>query len=370
MNLGPIDKKQAESIAGHIEKLNACRIANAGLHSEVAHWLSDLGDVMWERLAKAGLVEPRSSQLLGAFIDQFEAQRDANPKIKASSIKAGAVTRKHLREFFGPTKLLQSITEGDADRWFVAACDGRSENTARKWAANAKCVLNAAVRDRLIDRNPFAALKTQAIPNEARNYYITPQEAGKVLDACPNLQWRLIFALARWGGLRCPSEVLALTWDDVLWGENRFNVRSSKTEHHDRHRSRMVPLFPELRPHLDEAFANAKPGALHVVEKTRDPKNNLRSQMTRIIERAGMEPWPKLFQNLRSTRSTEITKQWGAALESKWIGHSQRVADRHYFQVTDEDFNRASEPEAAQESRPYLDQQATAERCTGEQASA
>ena len=32
----------------------------------------------------------------------------------------------------------------------------------------------------------------------------------KVIEACPDGQWRLLFTLARYGGLRCPSEILAL----------------------------------------------------------------------------------------------------------------------------------------------------------------
>jgi hypothetical protein len=40
------------------------------------------------------------------------------------------------------------------------------------------------------------------------------EERNKVLEACPNAEWRLIFALSRFGGLRCPSEHLVLTWAD------------------------------------------------------------------------------------------------------------------------------------------------------------
>ena len=40
-------------------------------------------------------------------------------------------------------------------------------------------------------------------------------EAEKVLKACPDAQWKLLFALSRYGGLRCPSEHLALTWGDI-----------------------------------------------------------------------------------------------------------------------------------------------------------
>lgn len=100
-----------------------------------------------------------------------------------------------------------------------------------------------------------------------------------------------------------------------------------------------------MRQLLDEAFELAKPGAEFVVTKTRDSGDNLRTQMSRIIEHAGVEPWPKVFQNLRATRATEVADQYGEARESKWIGHSRKIARKHYFQVTDDDYAKAAATE-------------------------
>ena len=61
-------------------------------------------------------------------------------------------------------------------------------------------------------------------------------------------------------------------------------------------------MFPELRPHLLACFEQAEPGSVFVVARFRDARTNLRTQFQRIIRRAGLEPWPKLFQNLRSSR--------------------------------------------------------------------
>jgi hypothetical protein len=35
--------------------------------------------------------------------------------------------------------------------------------------------------------------------------------------ACPDAQWRLLVALARYGGVRTPSESLAIEWSHVDW---------------------------------------------------------------------------------------------------------------------------------------------------------
>ena len=105
----------------------------------------------------------------------------------------------------------------------------------------------------------------------------------------------------------------------------------------------MVPLFPELRPYLEDVFEQAAPGAGYVITRYRNTNVNLRTQLLRIIKLAGLKPWPKLFQNLRSTRETELAENYPMHVVCAWIGNSQDVATKHYLQVTDEHFKRATE---------------------------
>jgi integrase len=69
--------------------------------------------------------------------------------------------------------------------------------------------------------------------DETRQFFITRAVAAKVLAALPDAQWRLLFALSRFGGFRRPSEHFALRWGDVNWELGRLTVRSPKTEHHE-----------------------------------------------------------------------------------------------------------------------------------------
>lgn len=49
----------------------------------------------------------------------------------------------------------------------------------------------------------------------------------RIMAVCdPN--WRTIVGLARYGGLRCPSEVLSLRWELVDWENDRMVVDSPK----------------------------------------------------------------------------------------------------------------------------------------------
>jgi integrase len=129
-----------------------------------------------------------------------------------------------------------------------------------------------------------------------------------VLKACPSREWRLIFLLSRFGGLRCPSEHLALRWEDIDWGRCRIVVRSEKTAGQGK-ADRVIPIFPEIHDDLLAEFNEAEDGADFVFANRRMSSGNLRPQATRIIERAGLIPWPRLFQNLRASRATELASE-------------------------------------------------------------
>jgi len=114
-----------------------------------------------------------------------------------------------------------------------------------------------------------------------------------------------------------------------------------KLEHHAGKETRVIPIFPELRPHLEEAWELAEPGTEYIITRYRDRNANLRTQLLRIIKRAGVKPWPKLFNNLRSTRETKLAEEYPLHVVCAWIGNSQPVAAKHYLQVTDEHFTKA-----------------------------
>ena len=52
-------------------------------------------------------------------------------------------------------------------------------------------------------------------------------------------------------------------------------------------------------------------------------------------------PWPKAWQNLRSTRETELVELHGIKSAVECIGNSEAVARKHYLQTTESDFLRA-----------------------------
>src|SRR5207248_1826841 len=79
-----------------------------------------------------------------------------------------------------------------------------------------------------------------------------------------------------------------------------------------------------------------------VIVRHRDRNSNLRTHMHRIIRKAGLEPWPKLFHNLRSSRQTELAAVYPIKDVCAWLGNSPVVAMKHYRQESDENFAKAA----------------------------
>ena len=175
-------------------------------------------------------------------------------------------------------------------------------------------------------------LPTGQSRNREYDRYITMEEYGKLLDACPSQEWRTIIALARIGGLRCPSELQRLRWSDVL--HDRFVVYSPKTEHHAGRDKRIVRLFDELRAELDK---HDKTGGF-VVQGFQGKTWNLYAPFQEISERAGLGRIRCPFVNMRRSRANEVVRQFGEAMERMWIGHSWGVMEKHYLLQLDEDF--------------------------------
>lgn len=133
--------------------------------------------------------------------------------------------------------------------------------TVAKRVSVAKQVFKAAIRWGWLTKNPFADLRSGSQSNPARARYVSLEAIRDILDACPSVDWRVLVALARLAGLRCPSEIGALTWGDINWEKGRLTVLAKKTEHHGgEHAVRVVPICPELRTILADAFEQAEAG--------------------------------------------------------------------------------------------------------------
>jgi len=345
IRLGRVTKDVALEVKRHVEHLLAHRRHGLALPASTAEWVNGMTGRLRQRLAVCGLADAApSAPTLGAWLARYiEARGDValNTRFKYEAVQ------KDLIRYFGADKPLDAIGPGDAEDFNVWLRTERkrklSEGTARRRVGVCKQFFWAAVKRRVLRDNPFAEVKCGEF-SESRFAFVSPETAWLVLDELPTPAWRLAFALARWGGLRVPSEVTAMTWADVSWERNRFTVRSVKTARHNGKGSRVAPIFPELAGPFREAFEAAEAGAVHCCPQY---PANFAAQMYRkvvlqALARAGVEPWEKLFVNLRATRASELAERFPAHVAASWLGHSPKIALKYYLMTTEDHFGRAS----------------------------
>jgi integrase len=267
--------------------------------------------------------------------------------VKPSTLVRMRQAEAALVDHFTAGRDVATISEADADGWRAGLKEaGYGTATISRTVGYARQIFKWAMRRGMAKANPFAELKAGAQVNPARMVFVSRETIGKVIDAAPDNEWRLMIALSRFGGLRVPSEALALRWTDVDFANSRLTVRSPKTEHHEGKGERSVPMFPEIRELLQAVFDDAPEGAVYVIGRYREGAN-LNPHFRRIIRRAGVTPWPKTWHNLRASRQTELAADYPLHTVCAWIGNTKAIAAGHYLQVTDADWTRATAEAAA-----------------------
>ena len=342
VRLGKMNVKAAEAIARRVEALNSCTIAGTSPDNDLAHWIADLGDDLREKFRGAGFERLIPKQIhatldtfLGGYIDSRDDYGDRT-RINNQN------TRGKLTAFFGADRDLRDIALEEAVAWRQWLVDVKihSQPTTAKHVKRARHFFAVAVERNLCGSNPFVKVKAGSMANDARKQYIAAEMVERVIGVCPDAEWRVIVALSRFAGLRCPSETLELRWADIDWEQGRMTVRSKKTAKQGKPH-RVIPIFAKLRPYLEEAFEAAEPGAEHVVSGYRGAETNLRTQLLRYIKKAGLEPWERAFHQMRASCQTDLEQRHGIHAATVWLGNSPKIAAEHYLSVPPEAFDLA-----------------------------
>jgi len=252
-------------------------------------------------------------------------------------------TRSALETCLGKETPIKAIGSLDAEKFRRSLVDDELAGaTISKRVKTARAFFRLGVRWKMLIENPFDGLKAGGQTNRERMVFIPAEVVGKVIDEATSAEWKALIALARWCGLRTPSEHFAIRWGDIDWDKKRIVIHAAKTSGKEGREYRVVPLFAEVEPYLMAIFAAAPVGSEYVFNELRRPGVNLRTQFERFIKRAGVGSWLRLFQNLRSSRANELAEVFPAHVSAAWLGYTEAVARAHYLEVRDSDFEAAA----------------------------
>ena len=310
-------------------------------------WIESASDEIRLKLGKAGLIDVPPSHTLKDVWDSFLEQKAKElkaGKIKESTFDLYDCIRRRFFRAFDPNELLGDLIQERLQTWKDHLLDEVGTATVACYIKEVKTCFTWAVSQGWIAKSPLDGIAPGSFRNKKNDHYVPMADYRRTLNAAPCKDWRCILALTRIGGLRCPTEVLNLRWEDVNWELERFYVHSPKTERHEGKEGRWVPLFPELKEELEALFFSPESeGKEFIINRYRDSSQNLRTTLEKIVLRAGLKMFPRPFDNFRASRANEVYRKWGAILEEQWIGHDPSMFKDHYWMTIDTDFQEAAE---------------------------
>jgi integrase len=206
---------------------------------------------------------------VASFIDDWLARAlPASARRATTQATYAALARTHLTPAPFGALPLDRLRPSDIEALLLAKRDaGLAEWSVRGIYKVCRQALDTPVRDGLLRRNPAAAVKPPTVRrSEAR--YLTPEEAGRLLEAAKGDRLYPLLVLLLGSGLR-RGEALALHWRDVDLAAGHMRVRWSlarvcgklqfsqpKTEKSRRFVSLPAPVLETLRRHRVAQAAN------------------------------------------------------------------------------------------------------------------
>lgn len=310
-------------------------------------WVKALNKRQHEKLVKWGLAEPRAEALRESYplADWLNSYIKRGKRDEATTKQLRHV-RRNLLAFLDSNRCITTIGKGDAEDFRIYLQTkarrvakgkppaGLGKNTVRRRIGRSREFFNLAVRREIIAVNPFADEQITVGSSPDRQFFVPAEWIERCIKHAGCEDWRIMLAFARYGGMRS-HETRMQRWEDIDIPNRKMIVRSTKTPP-----EKVCPIFPELLPHLMRAKEMAPDGAELVVTRY-GPKNNIGETMKKIIKRAGLEAWPKMMQNLRATRETELIAAYPIKDVASWLGNSAPIAMKHYAMTMQSSFERA-----------------------------
>lgn len=106
--------------------------------------------------------------------------------------------------FFGKDCRLESITRGRAGDFVVwlQRERGLRPATATKRTESVRAFFRDAVLRKLLVENPFKGVRLPRYQDD-RRAYVPVEIVERLIDATPDLEWKLLLAMARYMGAGC-----------------------------------------------------------------------------------------------------------------------------------------------------------------------
>ncbi|WP_108666286.1 tyrosine-type recombinase/integrase [Euzebya rosea] len=273
---------------------------------------------------------------------------DSNPRIRSPRTREryDGLLRLHIGPTIGQAAI-GKITPASVRRWHTDLAASASSDTAAKAYRMLRAVLNTAVADELIVRNP-CRLDGAGQERAEERPLATVAEVNELADLV-DPRWRLLVLMGAWTSLRF-GELAALTRADVDLMRGVVRVTKSRQRLDDgtsvvvppksaagrRTVAIPPPLVPEIEHHL-AAFAQEGADGLLFVGAKGAPLDRSHWNRRWRRARAAIGRDDLRFHDLRHTGNT-LAAATGASTKELMtrMGHSSMAAALRYQHATDD----------------------------------
>ena len=344
------NKKQAQTILNMVDR-RLVQIKTGEPDRVLDNWVAELSDDMRSRFERCGLLDekPKTKSFTDVSLEYIAMKE---PLWKKLTLNRRTQEHKRLALFFGDTAIDAVVrkTANDFLNWLITdqKLAPMTISKIMKWAS---AVYAFAIEcEYVFKANPFRGVKIPAKILRQKEY-ISVKYTDKLIEAAPNIGWKTMIALLRYGGLR-PSEAILSRWQDIDWETNTFTFRSPKTERHEGKDQRTIPLFPKLKEALEKARAEASPKDEYILSSNGwDSKRQAMAagragtlcEITDFVKKAGLPNPGSLPTNMRGSCSTDLKQAFPEFVVDAWLGHSTAIAHKHYDVVTRKNMELAGE---------------------------
>jgi integrase len=196
------------------------------VYGKTAQDARDKAGEVRKRLTEGLPARDKKTTLQAFTLEWIASALAASDRKRTTKVMYAGVARVHIVGSHIGGLALDKVRPMHVEGWIVGLRDkGLAESTIRSAYTILRAVLDTAVRDGALARNPAASVKRPKVTvKEAA--YLTPEQVRTLLEAARTSRYAPLFSLLVNTGLR-RGEALALQWSDIDFEGKLLRVRGT-----------------------------------------------------------------------------------------------------------------------------------------------
>jgi integrase len=251
-------------------------------------------------------------------------------------------------DYLGSAKLhrIDRLTPAMCRNYCIERLKQVSYGTAKHNLAHLRCAFNAAVRDGMIDRNPFnsfslSSLAPASMPRAIKRLPFSTEEMYTIITKFPEPWPELALTSLLTGGQRL-GDICCLQWKHINSENNTVSFNTKKTG-----KEIIVPIHPSLKQIFSKRQGNNSEYVFpEAARKYIRWKGGLSVEFTNLLKAYGILKTEdnevhdnrkalsrKSFHSIRHTVVTLLrsSNQFTADITRQIVGHDSEEIERQYF---------------------------------------